>query len=373
MGRCPVTPDLIIQAPGESERLAHAQAFCKAFTNTNSTRPRVLFGRNVYAQDLIRKFAIHAVVDDFCSESHFDGVPIIRSDRIPADAMVLALSGGRPLTVKDRLDQLGLDHLDYFAFEKHSGLILRPIVFNEGFSEDFERNRARYEWVAGLLADDISRDSFRKLISFRHKADLELLRGFKHRELEQYFEPFLTLQPQGEVFYDVGCFDGYTSSEFVRHCPDYRAVHAFEPEAGNIQVCESRLGVLPRIDVHRFGLSDAPAELQMSAAGSGSAVNATGAQTIRVKTLDSLALVPPTFLKMDIEGAEMAALRGARSTIANAKPKLAIAVYHYSIGTMPFWQVPELVLSIYPDYEIRLRHYTESIYETVMFFLPKRN
>lgn len=51
----------------------------------------------------------------------------------------------------------------------------------------------------------------------------------------------------------------------------------------------------------------------------------------------------------------------------NNHPKIAISVYHKSSD---FRKIPEQILSIRSDYKIYLRHYTESIYETVMFFIP---
>ena len=70
---------------------------------------------------------------------------------------------------------------------------------------------------------------------------------------------------------------------------------------------------------------------------------------------------------MDIEGAELAALGGAQKTILRDKPRLAISVYH---RPSDIWTIPRKLLSIHPDYKIYLRHYTESVYETVMFFIP---
>lgn len=372
MGRRQLSTDpLLISAPGEKARLEYAQKFAHAFASSDCAKPRVLFGCNVYAQDLIRQFPIRCIVDDFSTDAHVGGVPIIRSAEIPKDALVVVLSGGRPLTVKDQLAALGVEQLDYFAFRRASAAPLRPVVFNEGFEEDFNVHRGRYEWVLSLLADNESREIFRKLISFRYKSDLELLRGFSYREPQQYFEPFLDFRNHGEVFYDVGCFDGYTSKEFIRHCPGYAAVHAFEPELTNVQACRANLGAFANTTVHPFGLSNSSATLRMSSAGSGSALSDDGTQTIHVEPLDALKLTPPTFIKIDIEGAEPWALQGARQTIAQHHPRLAVAVYHQAIDFSPMWQIPELVLSIRDDYEIRLRHYTESIYETVMFFLPK--
>lgn len=77
---------------------------------------------------------------------------------------------------------------------------------------------------------------------------------------------------------------------------------------------------------------------------------------------------PFTFLKMDIEGQEMAALAGARNAIVEHQPRLAICVYHRFDD---LWKIPERVLSYRSDYAIYLRHYTEGITETVMFFLPR--
>jgi hypothetical protein len=91
--------------------------------------------------------------------------------------------------------------------------------------------------------------------------------------------------------------------------------------------------------------------------------------TIEVDRLDDVLDEAPTLIKIDIEGEEAAAIEGARRTIAAHHPRLAICVYHRAGD---FWRIPRQVLAIRDDYDIYLRHYTESIYETVMFFMPRR-
>jgi FkbM family methyltransferase len=142
---------------------------------------------------------------------------------------------------------------------------------------------------------------------------------------EQYFEDFLDLRE--EVFVDAGGFDGDTTEQFCRRVPDYRRVHFFEPSPINMARARQRLAAFPRIDFRQVGVSDVAGTLQFDpGAGSASAVSAAGTQTIEVDRLDDLVEGPVSFLKMDLEGWELHALRGAARTIRQQRPKLAIAV-----------------------------------------------
>lgn len=71
-----------------------------------------------------------------------------------------------------------------------------------------------------------------------------------------------------------------------------------------------------------------------------------------------------TFIKMDIEGAEAEALRGAQKIITEQKPKLAISVYHNPEDILT---IPQLILEYNPDYKFYLRHYSFSNYDTVLY------
>jgi hypothetical protein len=44
-------------------------------------------------------------------------------------------------------------------------------------------------------------------------------------------------------------------------------------------------------------------------------------------------------------------------------------VYHQASD---LWRIPQEIFSIRDDYTIYLRHYTEGVTETVMFFMPKK-
>jgi hypothetical protein len=75
----------------------------------------------------------------------------------------------------------------------------------------------------------------------------------------------------------------------------------------------------------------------------------------------------PTFIKMDIEGAEVDALIGARRLIENALPVLAICVYHQPDH---LWRIPLLIRSFSDQYRFFLRPHNEEGWDLVCYAVP---
>ena len=67
---------------------------------------------------------------------------------------------------------------------------------------------------------------------------------------------------------------------------------------------------------------------------------------------------------MDIEGAEAAALAGARRAIVERRPLLAIAAYHKQAD---LWEIPLLVHEMAADYHMFLRPHAGEGFETVLY------
>lgn len=351
--------------PDDPEKIA----FCTDFLEGKS--PRYLLGRNQWAQSISRHLNVAGFIDEYCHESEFLGKPVLSLDEVPDNGIVVStVVGILPLTVALKLSERNIRHIDYFAFRRYSGLTLEPVLFWDEFITDYSRHQEKYEEVYCCLKDQQSRTIYENLINFRLSGDLSYMDGFEDRQHQQYFEDFLNLKNQGEVFLDVGCFDGLTSLEFIKRCPEYAGIHIFEPEPGNLKVVRKNLADYPRIVFHDCGLSDHSQTLRFSADGSSSRVSDQGELQIQVERLDDVIKGPGSFIKMDIEGAEIEALRGARHTILEHHPKLAICVYHRADD---FWKIPETVFSIRDDYDLYLRHYTEGVTETVMFFIPAGN
>ena len=72
-------------------------------------------------------------------------------------------------------------------------------------------------------------------------------------------------------------------------------------------------------------------------------------------------------LKLDIEGAEAAALRGMAGHLAR-RPLLAVSAYHRPAD---LWELPELIAELYPRPVLRLRQHGHHAFDTVLYATPE--
>ena len=97
----------------------------------------------------------------------------------------------------------------------------------------------------------------------------------------------------------------------------------------------------------------------------GSRILASGEARIQCVSIDHvLPGFHPTFINMDIEGAELEALKGAEKTIQANRPDLAICVYH---SPSHLWEIPLYLHGLGVGYRLYLRNYTSLTGETVLY------
>ena len=74
-------------------------------------------GLNIYAKNLIQQIdCLEGLVDENLPASTLYDLPVLGLDQLPSAALVLVVSGGRPLTASRKLQSLGIRYLDYFSF-----------------------------------------------------------------------------------------------------------------------------------------------------------------------------------------------------------------------------------------------------------------
>ncbi|MDA7455045.1 FkbM family methyltransferase [Planktomarina temperata] len=326
-----------------------------------------VFGRNICAMSLISNSEVLGVVDAFTTDDNFLGVPVVKTASLSEKDMMSVASGEKTLSDCRQLERRKKLRADYFFFKKNSGRQFQEITFNENFEVVYRNNDQRFQEIRSKLSDCVSKNIFDKHISFRLYLNIEDLDGFSGRQELQYLETFLP-QNKEHVFYDVGCFDGATSLLFAEKYPNYKRIFAFEPSEVNLAHSKYKLEELRNTEVFQFGLSDKNEIKKMSLEGSASKIDDKSEYEVQVTKGDDLEIEAPIFIKINVEGFEAEVLEGLKNRIKENIPPIAVSIYH---RPNDFIAIPEQVLGIHSDYNIFIRHYTETIYETVMFFVPK--
>lgn len=178
---------------------------------------------------------------------------------------------------------------------------------------------------------------------------------------------------ENEVFIDCGAYIGDTIDAFLQHCPKYKQIVSLEPDADNFDKLVKKHGNNPKITLINAGTYDKDGTVSFAGNGlqgmviEGQPNPAEGIQ-IQVKKIDSLQLEKVSFIKMDIEGAELNALKGAADTITKDKPKLAISIYHSNEDMI---SIAEYINELMPSYKLYVRQHMPLPYhvETVLYAL----
>lgn len=192
---------------------------------------------------------------------------------------------------------------------------------------------------------------------------------------QQYFEDFIQYMSEGEVFVDAGALDMYTSLRFAEECGKRSVVnykiYAFEPDAESYKRCVAIKNQHAEMDITvvNKGLWSSNTTLYFQSGGGPDSKITTEkkAESVGVVSLDSYIKGKVTFIKMDIEGAELEALKGCQNTIKRYRPKLAISIYHKKEDLI---DIPRYIMNLVPDYHLYLRHYSSGWVETVLYALP---
>lgn len=220
-----------------------------------------------------------------------------------------------------------------------------------------------------LISDHRSRRIWLDHLRFR----LELDYGRLHRDQgEEYFAEDLVHLHDHEVFVDCGAYTGDTVASFMRRSPRFEQIIAFEPDPSNFAQLESYIGTLvvrDRIAVLPHAVSSRCEVLRFSDNSDMTSKIAMEGTEVMATSLDAaLSDICPTFIKLDVEGAEGSVLEGARDTLQRSRPVLAIALEHNSHD---LWRLPLKVASLVDGYGFHFRHHSEQGFDLVCYAIPE--
>jgi FkbM family methyltransferase len=330
--------------------------------------PVYVMGKNTFTERVLRfasaqQLPIAGIVASDLTEETWNGIPRREIGELPADAVVInCVPDGRTLTIQKQIRRMNADPLTYFELNAWSSDDFPLSFLCPPFSPEDEPALA---WVLERLQDEYSRETFQRVLQFRSGLDVEVMSIFPFDVKHQYIENFIATKAYSYLV-DGGVYDGTSTLALLNAYPTLGGATLLEP---NVGMHASIRAVLSgrTFELVGKGLWHSPGQLRFNAgSGPASGLNENGSEIIDVIRLDDLSIQKGTFIKLDLEGAELAALQGATRTIRQQRPGLAVATYH---DNRHFYQIPQFVLGMRPDYEMRVRHYTEGRLETIYYFL----
>lgn len=286
--------------------------------------------------------AAHAVVLAIHNE-HTAVPPILHSLREMGFARVLT-----PIDLHDAFPDLPFHYW------------LAPRCFYLPFAGELKR-------LVALFKDASSKAWLEAVLTFRLSGDYACLLAPDLRN--QYHPPDLPRWPEPLRFVDAGAFTGDTLLQLAAAGYGFDAIAAFEPDLDNFtQLVRNSARSHSAICIP-CGLAERAKRIGFTAGmGGGSHIDQTAALQITCVALDeALPDFRPNLIKMDVEGAELQALKGARSTISRCRPALALSLYHHPEH---LWRIPFLIESWELGYRFHLRGHAQSSFDLVLYALP---
>lgn len=219
------------------------------------------------------------------------------------------------------------------------------------------------------LSDDASKRCLLDIATFRLGLDTAY-GSFRHND-NQYFNEFTLQNLQGKpiCYVDGGAYNGDTYLELCSMA-DVPNAYLFEPDSANYaQLVANTSQRTGQVQCLPLGLSDRYDILGFNAGnGEGASITEKGSAHIAVAALDTvLAGHSVDFIKLDVEGAELQALQGARQIIERARPVLAISLYHCP---QDLWELPLTLASMCVNYRFHIRQHFSNSFDSVLYAVP---
>lgn len=235
------------------------------------------------------------------------------------------------------------------------------------------QDQANTAKVLALWNDDVSRAHHLQFLAWRRLREEWTFEAAPPPNCSRFFIPEVAgALHDHEILVDAGAHHGSVSEAFVRQTQGaFGQIVAIEPDPSSRALLEDNLQFwLPddrRVTICDCALAEDDGEAPFhEGLGYASQLSETGKMQVATRPLDALRL-SPTFIKLHLEGAELAALKGARQTLLAHRPIVAATVYHNADGV---WKTPLWLMQTLPDYRFLFRNHSWCGTGAVMYCIP---
>ena len=348
--------------------------------------PIVIWGGSTAGQmfyDFLVEFGVYQNVKYFADNdknkwgTRFNGLPVVSAEEVVrlvkdhSDTCIVIASMYLP-EIRKQLLNLGIGEKNIDVNGVHlarNHRVFRKKSAYEVICSRFEDYEKVYTW----LSDEHSKAVYLGYLNSMISLDIRFMEGIASPADEQYFDRELIRLGEHEVFCDCGSFNGDTLETFAALTSGkYRKYIAIEADKDNYAELMQNIVVkgYKNIRTHNLACWNETTVLKFHPALTGGRVTDQGEVSVKADTLDNILKDEDvTFIKMDIEGSEEMALKGASEVIRRKKPTLAVCIYH---SLEDFCRLPLLIKELNPDYRLYVRHYKDmNDTETVCYAIPE--
>ena len=304
----------------------------------DDSRPKVLYGTGNGADKIIDALSLYGVSVDgvfasngFVRSRTFRDMPVLSYDQAKAefgDNMIVLPAFGTTLP----------DVMEFFKYlDVHHEVIIPEVPLYGGGIFDsayVSENREALEKVYGMLSDDVSREIFENVVSFRMTGKMQYL--YPCESMRETLHVLLG-EENIKVALDGGAYKGDSAADMLASLPHVEKIYACEPDPSTFKkltaFAESE-DVKGRVVPVEAALSDRCGVAESVASGSrGSGVEGRNKRAkireIKLDTVDNiLAGERVDYIKLDVEGAELEAICGASETLEKYRPIVSASLYH---------------------------------------------
>ena len=239
----------------------------------------------------------------------------------------------------------------------------------------FERHAHEIEEFRKILSDEKSLILYDAILRYREFGSIPDLPA-PYPLSEQYLADDLSTPPLKLNVVDLGACQGENLEDFLRSGRTFDDGYLLEPDSHNFAILEAKVSELKlhSLKCSKLGAWDHCTVLKFDDSGNPAAsFSDRGKVEIEVVALDDF--IPEefhaNFVKMDIEGAEMNALKGMIKLIARDRPHLAISSYH---KPSDLWEVGNYLNATHPKtYNFHLRMYGHQTFDTILYAVPVKS
>jgi FkbM family methyltransferase len=318
---------------------------------------------------LDRKFREEGVHEGVRARSPVDFYP---SETEQTLAVIVICSGqvNQEQEIRKNLEELGFQNIISLRdiYEIHNPFS-QPVSLQEQGFDFYKKHKQQIYSAYELFEDDMSKEVYQCFLQ-THMQRKPVLIPDRPRD-EQYFPSDITLNKGYEKFISCGAYDG----------DSVRLLNRLHGKVDEIVCVEAEPAIYARLtdylNRHSLLIANNITALPCAAysheaimnftssTGLGSRLSKAGECLVQTAALDHLLpTFSPSFISMDIEGAELEALKGAEKMIMQHKPDLGICVYH---SAEHLWKIPLYLDSLNLGYRFYLRNYTSFTIETVVY------